>query len=78
MDNDDKMMTMTRIATRIIKTTKTGPVVPETTTTTPNEDDNFKNKDAQKQQPQHFFWFPCNPHQWSNQNDNFSCLLTSY
>ena len=66
MDDDDKMTTTTRTTTRIIKTTKTSPVVPETTTTTPNEDDNVKNEDAQKQHPQPFYWFPCNPHQWSN------------
>ena len=70
MDDDDK--TTTRTTTRTIKTTKTGPLVPETTTsTTPNEDDNVKNKDAPKQQPQPFFWFPCNPHQWSHQKRQF-------
>ena len=69
MDDDDKTTT----TTRIIKTTKTGPLVPETTTTTPNEDDNVKNIDAPKQppQPQPFFWFPCNRHQWSNQKRQF-------
>ena len=78
MDDDNKLMTMTRTTTRIIKTTKTSPVVPEATTTTPNENSNVKNKDAQKQQPQPFFGIPAIPINGPIRNDNFSCLLASY